>query len=256
MNNSSLPIYYSKESLTIRFADYSNVYLMPTVCAFGIVTSLICIIVSLKRDESNAKLFNYIILNSFIDFLFLWCEFFIFIIRCGILCEYGNTYGAKIYEIYIFLYAGYVLVTSQVFLSIYIAYDRLRIFSTKDGNKKQMSIFKVYIVCFLISILSNLAPYLISRQVISVGILIPDPNSTYFEVLYVKAFRPDFQTQTADILLTVNLFVKDIVMFIVLCVLNVWICVRFRAYLNARKFLIKKATTCKYCFKCLQQLNI
>ena len=250
MNNSSLPIYYSKESLTIRFADYSNVYLMPTVCAFGIATSLICILVSLKRDESNAKLFNYIILNSSIDFIFLWCEFFIFIIRCGILCEYGNTYGAKIYEIYIFLYAGYVLVNSQVFLSIYIAYDRLRLFSTKDSSKNQISIFKVYIICFLISVLSNLAQ-LISRQVIPVGILIPDPNSTYFEVLYVKAFRPEFQSQIADILLTVNLFVKDIIMFIVLCVLNIWICVRFRAYLKSRKFLIKKTTKCKYTFKFL-----
>ena len=240
MNISSLPVYYSKENLTVRFADYTNVYLMPTICGFGIITSLICIIVSVKRDESNAKLFNYIAINSSTDFLFLWTQFFIVLFRCGTLCPYGNTYGWKVYEIYIFLYGGYVLVTSQVFLSIYIAYDRLRMFSAKSGNRKQKSIFKVYIVCFVISVLANFAPYLISREVKALGILIPDPNSTYYEILYVRAFRPEFQTQIADILLTVNLFIKDIIMFILLCFLNIWLCVRFRIYLKARKSLIKR----------------
>jgi hypothetical protein len=243
MNISSLPIYNSKESLTVRFADYSNVYLMPSICGFGIITSLICIIVSIKKDASNAKLFNYIILNSFIDLLFLCTQIFLVIFRCGTLCPYGNRYGLKVYEIYIYLYAGYVLCTSQLFLSIYIAYDRLSMFSAKSSNRKQISLFKVYIVCFLIGVVANLAPYCVSREVVPIGIYIPDPNSTYYEILYAKTFKPEFQTPIANALMTANLFIKDIGMFILLCVLNIWLCVKFRSHLKSKKSLVKKATT-------------
>ena len=208
---------------------------MPSICGFGIITSLICIIVSVKKDASNAKLFNYIIFNSFIDLLFLSTQIFLVIIRCGTLCPYGNRY-------YIFLYAGYVLSTSQLFLSIYVAYDRLRMFSAKSGNRKQISLFKVYIVCFLIGVVSNLAPYCVSREVVPIGIYIPDPNSTYYEVLYAKTFKPEFQTPIANALMTANLFIKDIGMFILLCVLNIWLCVKFRNHLKSKKSLVKKPT--------------
>ena len=186
---------------------------------------------------------DYILINSIIDFLFLLIEFFLVIIRCGILCPYGNRYGSKFFEIYIYLYVGYVLCSSQLFLSIYIAYDRLSLFSAKAGNKKQISLYKVYIVCFILGVIANFAPYLISREIIVKGIYIPDPNSTYYDILYVKSFKAEFQTPVANILLTANLFIKDIVMFIVLCILNIWLCVKFRTYLKSRKTLVKKATT-------------
>ena len=146
MNISSLPVYYSKEEFTPRFVDYSNVYLLPPICAFGIATNILCIIVSSKRDESNAKSLDYILLNSIIDVIFLLIQFFLFIIRCGALCPYGYTYGAKFYEAYIYLFIGYVLVTSQVLLSMYIAWDRLNMFSGKlSSQKPKLNLYKVYL---------------------------------------------------------------------------------------------------------------
>lgn len=254
-NNISLPIYYSKENLTTRFFDYSNVYVLPSICIFGLATSLTCIIVAVKRDDrepstkanSNKKSFDYILLNSIIDFLFLLIELFVVVVRCGVLCPYGNKYGSKFYEIYIYLYVGYVLATSQLLLSIYIAYDRLSMFSAAASNKKQMSIFRVYSVCFLVSLLANLSPYLLSREVIPLGILrvsVPGLNSTFYDdLLYVKSFRSEFQTTTANFLLTANLVVKDIFMFVLLTILNSWLCVKFRSYMKSRKTLLQKSTT-------------
>lgn len=252
-NNISLPIYYSKENLTTRFFDYSNVYVLPSICIFGLATSLISIIVAVKRDDrepstkanSNKKSFDYILLNSIIDFLFLLIELFVVVVRCGVLCPYGNKYGSKVYEIYIYLYVGYVLATSQLLLSIYIAYDRLSMFSAAASNKKQMSIFRVYSVCLLVSLLANLSPYLLSREVIPLGILrVPGLNSTFYDdLLYVKSFRSEFQTTTANFLLTANLVVKDIFMFVLLTVLNSWLCVKFRSYMKSRKILLQKSTT-------------
>lgn len=246
--NETLPIYYSKANLTTRFADYSNVYVLPSICAFGIVTSILCIIVSAKRDESNAKSLDYILLNSLIDFLFLLTQFFLFIIRCGDLCPFGYTYAAKFYEIYIFLYFGYVLVSSQVFLSIYISYDRLSLFSGKAYTQKKMSLYRVYFVCFVISGLVNAPPYLIAREVVALGIFIPTPNTTSYEILYIRTIRAEFQTLIANYLLTILMAIKDPIMFTVLTGLSIWICVKFRIYLKSKKMLIKKIISSKSFF--------
>lgn len=243
MNQTGLLIFYSKENLTNRFVDYSNVYLLPSICLFGIITSFICIVVSFKRDESNAKTLDYIFLNSLIDFSFLCIQSFLFIIRCGMLCPYGYTWFAKFYEIYIYLYIGYILVTSQIFLNIYVTYDRLKMFSGKLSVKKPPSIFKVYAVCAFISIIFNAPNYAISREIVPKGIYQLDPNSSYTEILYVRAYRSEFQTLVMQNILTVILAIKDPFFFCVLCGINIWLCIRFRIYLNSRKHLVKRFIT-------------
>lgn len=245
-NNSSLPIYYTKETLSVRYGDYSNVYLLPTICAFGIVTSSLCIIVSAKRDESNAKSLDYIFVNSIIDLPFLLLQIFTFIIRCGALCPYGYSFGAKFYEIYFFQYAGYIFVTAQVFLSMYVSWDRLSMFSGKVSGKKKMSIFRVFTICLVMSALANAVPYPIAKEVIPLGIYKPIANSSYYEVLYMRGFRKEFQSQVASLLLTIILAIKNPVLFCLLFLLNIWLCIKFRAYLQSRKRLIKKANSSKF----------
>ena len=239
MNNSSLPIYYSKETLSTRYGDFSNVYLLPSICGFGIITSFLCILVSFRRDDSNAKSLDYILLNSIIDLLFLLCEIFVVIIRCGLLCPYGYTYAAKIYEVYVFLYTGYVLVTSQVLLSIYVAYDRLTMFSGKMSVQKRFTIFKAYIIFLVIAAVANSPIYGFSREIIPFGIYMSSPGSSSYEVLYKKRYKLDYQTQLANTLLTTLSIIKDPFLYIVLCVANFWVCVKFKSYLNSRKTLIK-----------------
>lgn len=241
--NSSWPIFYSKANLTTRFVDYSNVYLLPTICYFGVITNTICVLATYKPTEGNSKTLNYIFLNSAVDILFLLIQSFLVIIRCGVLCPYGYTYVAKFYEIYIYLYVGYVLVSSEVFLNIYVTFDRFKMFSGKMNNQKQLSIYIVYAICVLISIVANALPYLIAKQVVPLGIYMPNPNSTYTEMLYVRAFRQAFETPLFQNLQTAILIIKDSVMFTVLCVLNFILALKFRAYVNSRQRLIKRTQT-------------
>ena len=247
-SESEITIFNSKENLTNRFVDYSNVYLLPSVCGFGIITSFLCIVVSLKSDESNAKTFDYILLNSLIDFFFLLIQCFLFIIRCGILCPYGYTWFAKFYEIYIYLYVGYVLILSQVFLNIYVAHDRLKMFSATANfsGRKQISIYKVYLVFAIIATLANLLPYVIAREIVPLGIYQPDPNSTYTEILYVRIFRQDFMTATIQNVLLVYGALKDPFFFFVLFVVSFLVCLRFRNYLKTRHILLKSFTLGMY----------
>lgn len=251
MNISNLPIYYTKLDLTSRYTDYSNVILLPLICAFGIATNVLCIVVAFKHDERErnaSKSLDYILINSFIDLIFLLFAFPLFVIRCGALCPYGYSFGAKFFEIYIYLYGGYTLVTSQVFLSIYVAHDRLSMFSGKvDVNKtKKLRIYHVYIVCFVISSLANAPVYLVSKEVSPLGLLISEPNSSSYsyEVLFIRATRSGFDTKLASYLLTACLAVKDPFMFIVFTLVNVFVCIKFRAYLKSREALLKKSTSC------------
>lgn len=242
-NLTDLPIYYSKENLTTRFSDYSNVFMLPPICYFGVITNLICMIVSFRSDDSNDKTLNYIFINSVIDFFFLLIESFLVIIRCGILCPYGYKYASKFFEIYIYLYVGYTLVTAQILVSIYVSYDRLKIFSGKLTNKKPLSIYKVFAISMIVSIVVNAPTYLISKEVLLLGIYKPETNSTYYDFLYIRKTRPEFSTTLAQNLLTAILFVKDPIMFTVLCVLSIIVCVKFRIHLRAKKILVKKTVT-------------
>lgn len=243
MNLSSLPIYYSKENLTNRFVDYSNVFLLPSICYFGVVTSLICVTVTFKRDEAHAKSLDFIFLNSSIDFLFLIIQSFLFIFRCGALCPYGYTYSSKIYEIYIYLYVGYVLITSQVFLNIYISYDRLKMFSAKKTTQKSFRIFKVYAVCAVISILANAPPYIVSKEVVAFAVYMPEQNMTSFDILYKTVFRKELDEHIFHQIMMAITVIKDPVMFCILCLSSILVCIKYRAHFKVRRNLIKTPFT-------------
>lgn len=249
MNSSTnLPIYYSKQNLTTWYVDVLNFYFLPSICLFGIVTSLVCILVSQNRDESNAKSLEYIWINSIIDFVFLLLEIFIAIVKCGTLCPYGYSYAAKFYEVYFYLYVGYILVTAQMLLNIQVSYERLKMFSGKLTAAKKLTIFQVFAICMFISTLANALPYPISREVALFGIYKPDPNSTYFEYLYKRAYRAEFLTPAMQNFMTAVYVVKNLVVFFVLSVLSILVCVRFRTYLNSRKHLVKRFVLCEFLF--------
>ena len=244
MNISSLPVYYSKDEFTPRFADYSNVYVLPSICAFGIATNILCIIVSAKRDESNAKSLDYILLNSVIDVVFLLIQFFLFIIRCGALCPYGYTYGSKFYEIYIYLFVGYVLITSKVLLSMYIAWDRLNMFSgILSAKKPKLNLYMVYIIFFIIGCISNTPQIILPKIIIPLGIYMTNENSTTYEIMWIRSTKVEYQTPLAQWLLTSITIINYPLLFGLLFLLNIWLCVKFRMYLKSRQQLLKYATS-------------
>ena len=237
----NLPIIYTKENLTNRFVDYSNVILLPSICFFGVLTSLSCLIGSFKTDDSNATTMNYIFLNSLIDFFFLLIQFWLIFIRCGILCPYAFTYWAKFFEIYIYQYLGYVLVTSQLLLSIYISLDRLSMFSgkLKTTTNKKPSIYFIFLFSTLISAVLNAPPYSISKVVKPLAIFLYGSNTTTleYEILYIRSIRDEFQTSAMQVFLVVVLTFKNEFLFLLFFLINILVCYKFRLYLNKRKLL-------------------
>lgn len=238
--NFSLPIYFTKSNLTSLYVDYSNVVLLPSICFFGILTSIACILGSYKRDESNSMAVCYIFINSLIDLLFLVIQFFLVIIRCGTLCPYGYTYASKIYELYVYLYIGYVLVNSQAIFNIYISYDRLKMFSANRETLIAKKLYFTYAVCVLIAAIANMPLYLMTREIVPFGVYVSTPNSTHsFEVLYGRIFRKQFQSEIWQNLLTASVVLKNPLVLIIYCVLNIFILIKFEKFFRKRKTLFR-----------------
>jgi hypothetical protein len=246
---SPISIYTNKASLTTRYADYSNVYVLPSICLFGILTSIAALAASFKHDESNVSIMTFIFLNSFIDVAFLFIEFWLVIIRCGTLCPFAYTYWAKFYEIYIYLFVGYILVDSQVILGIYVTVERLQMFSGKLSQTNKPSLYVIYIPCLIVAAILNAPPYAIAREVVQLGVYMPHGNvssssfmmnnTSDYEFLYARKTRPQFQTELWQVLLTVFVFFKHPFLFLVFCFINIWLWIKFQKYLNKRKSLIK-----------------
>lgn len=235
--NNSLGIIYSKENLTFRFQDYSNVVFLPTICLFGILTSLGCLIGSFKKDESNAKFLFYIFLNSLVDLLFLLTQFFSLVIRCGALCPFGYSYISKSYEIYVFWFLGYTLVNSQTFFSVYMAYDRLRMFSGKLESRRT-SIYWVFTICASIAVILNVVTYVLVYEVCPVKTLVYEDG--HYEYIYSWRIREFFRAHLMQVIITFCLAFKDPFMYLVVCLANLIVCVRFKSYLNKKKELTKR----------------
>ena len=212
MNSNELPIYNSTGQLSNRIYDYANVYLLPAICAFGMVTSFINILIFSKAKLWKEKVFIYMLVNSISDFLFLFIEFFLVIIRCGTLCPWGYSYFAKFYEIYFYLHLGYALVVFTALIDISVSLERLNIVTASKYSRsgKRPDLFnlglrvntkqRLAITCVLFFLVANilvLPCFFLSREVTPLGRLASygDDGSVTYTTLYTKdtklAWRQD-----------------------------------------------------------------
>lgn len=238
-NDSEIRIFYSKSQLTNILIDYSNVYFLPAICLFGMTTSLLNIIVSFSK-ELQKNVFKFILVDSIGDFLFLFIQFFLVIIRCGTLCPWGYSYISKLYEIYIYLFIGYVIIAFRVLVDLSVSLNRLLILSNIFKNSKEYNFYIKMIIFLTIAVLLNLAPFALSKEVGIKGLLYPDPNSTYYEVLYDKKVRESFQASWTQITLSCIAVIKDPLLFTTFCAINIAIAIKFRQHMSKKSGMTLK----------------
>lgn len=242
MNNNSLPIYYSKDGLSSRFYDYSNTYYLPTVCFLGMITCTLCILGSFEKDNTKSQTLTFILINSCIDLLFLITQFFVFTFRCGTLCPFGYSYLSTLYEIEVFWFLGYALTNSQVLLGIYVSYDRLRMFSNVV-NQNKFSLYLVYAICAVLALSVNSFTFSVAYTVQEVGLYISNTNTT--DILYQAGFRQNFQTPLMQAILTTCMLIKDSLMYLIFCFVNILVLIKFRKFSKKKQALIKGKNTSK-----------
>jgi hypothetical protein len=174
INNKTTLNYLKLENLSSHIADIGNVYILPTICYFGIFTNVITVFIIIKsfsaanKCNCNSKLYNgemktitqplkihskassshpmlrIMLTTSIVDLLFLMTCGGTCIIRCGALCNYGYTFISKVYEQVVQLFIGNSLMLLNTFLDIRLSLNRLTAFTVQSNlNHTNNIIFNV-----------------------------------------------------------------------------------------------------------------
>lgn len=253
MSAQELPVYESKEDLSSRQYDYINSYFLPLTCAFGLLTSTCGILGSYKRDtssNSSSMSSDFILINSLVDFFFLLTQFFVFTFRCGALCTFSYNYFPQFYQLYIFWFIGYSLVNSQALFGIYVSVGRLRLFGTKAQNNTSTSgyqLFIVYLICLFSSLVPNSFTNSIAFRVVEMAVFKPN-NASTSQILYGIDFNSYFQNELMQTILLVVITVKDPMLYVVYCGVNVVVIVKFHKFLIKKKRLVSPSNLSKTIF--------
>ena len=142
--------------LNSTFQDVYWTFILPLICLFSLATNTINIIVFKKiSSKSRNTIYKYMLVNSISDQVYLICVAFIFIVRCGQFCTIKDTYLAKFYVHYIYMYAANSIAVFSMFLEISIVLHRFASLKNKNyfNNSNIKWLFLVlFIFCFIFHI--------------------------------------------------------------------------------------------------------
>jgi hypothetical protein len=244
MVSSSLEVYHSRTVLTNRLSDYSNVYLLPCICAFGLLTNLASILVTVGMRNKD-HMIKYILINSSVDFLFLLTQLFVFIIRCGDLCPFGYTYAAKFYENYIYFFIGYSLILFQNLFNLYMTIERLCLLSKNIKYRRFLSKVNkkwLFLLFFVVAIFFNVPINFFLNEIRPLGILIniwntsgADANST--ETLFAVIQKSN--TLSLQIIKTCLYLIKNPLLLILIGFVNIVVAVKFHNFIRKKQKTLK-----------------
>ena len=240
-NELGVPIYNSTDELTPKLYDYANVFWLPAVCLFGMITSSINISVLIKTKLAD-KIHFYMMTSSVSDLLFLMIQFSLVVIRCGTLCPYGYTYGAKFFELYIYLYAGYVIITFTALVDVSVSIDRLISFQNKRTSRSRRN-FRIR--CSLLFVLAAVLQspfYLVESSVMPLGILSKNSGTT-FEILYTQNIIPDWYDPAHQVPMTVLSLIDGPILMSSILLIDLIVAFKFQAHLKQKEKICKSVSS-------------
>lgn len=243
--NETLVYYSSIEELSLKVTDIANVFILPLIGVIGIICNLLSILI-ISNQEIKGEMYKYMLINSFADLFYLLVCLSVGIIRCGRFCSIGYKYEAKIFELYVYLFVGNVLLLFNNLVNIHMAFRRLISFSKSSKKQNIISIRVTSVVVVLISILLNIPNYIISREVSQIGILV-DPRYANItetslimgEPIYSVKLNLFNKSNIAKVFLSVINILRGLIVLILLFILNIIIAFKFRRHLKKKNIITK-----------------
>ena len=237
-------LFYSLDSLSFRISDYGYVYLIPITCAFGIITNVLTIIVLFKSDLKGI-MYKYMIFMSIFEIIEMLISFWLMIVRCGTLCPYDYQYLSKFYEQYFYLYLRNVSIFYSNIADLHIAFNRLNNFSKDLKSFSKKIPFKLSIgFFFILGFAINYPNYILSRDIVKIGSLVTNGNTTSLRPLYQiknNAFNDNIYWKVILFVFAVS---RKLLLLIILFVANVIMGFMFKRYIKNKQSLgtsIKKS---------------
>ena len=164
-------------------SDVYWTFVLPLICLFSLATNTLNIIVfsKISRKSSNI-IYKYMLANSIFDQIYLFCVSFIFIVRCGQFCEIKDTFFAKVYVHYVYMYVANSVALFSLFLEIVIVLQRFSMLNNRDflsSVNKTFAFTALFIFCFIYHI-----PQLSTFEIRQTNQTLA--NSTFGQRVYVR----------------------------------------------------------------------
>ena len=118
---------------TIR--DVYWTFVLPGICIFSILTNILNTIVFSKMKTKN-HVYKLMLYNSVANLAYLLTVVFVFIIRCGQFCQIKDTYLAKFYTHYIYMYTANSISLFSAFIEVAITIQRYFFLTNRSLLKK------------------------------------------------------------------------------------------------------------------------
>ena len=110
-------------------------FILPLICVISMATSLINIAVFGALKTKNI-IYKFMFYNCTCDLAYLLSVTFVFIMRCGQFCEIKDSYIAKFYHHYVFIYIANSLALYGIFMEIAISTQRIIFLTNKSLSKR------------------------------------------------------------------------------------------------------------------------
>lgn len=226
-----IQVFNNRPLLTNKFTDYSNIFLLPSISLFGIITNFLSICISNKLNKK--KLINlFIFVDSILNFLLCLLSIFLPFIRCGSLCPFGYTYAAKVYELYFFSYLKHCFLLLSQVLQFIMSLNRLLAFSKKKHFQISARSFKIAIpIIFSVSLAAQSVFYLSNRRIKKFGLLKKSENSEH-EYLYRVELK-ELDVSVKFVFFIINLL-DSTVFYLIIFITDMVIILLFRKF-DAKK---------------------
>jgi hypothetical protein len=254
-NMSPIKVYDSKDSLSSIVTDVGNVYILPPICLFGIFFNLLSVI-TLFRSNLKNSIYQFMLINSICDLVFLSICIFTAIIRCGRFCPYGYNYYSKLYEQYVYLYVGNTILAFGALLDIAVSLQKLASFSSSSKTKKltifsklnSFSIKAKSILLIILALLLNVPSYLITRNVQLIGYLKVQIDYEQNNMMKVFQLKHLYALLTNDLgrgvlakflLFALTVF-RSFFLLLVLFIINIVIGYKFHKHIETKKRIVSK----------------
>ena len=163
---SGTPIVFDKSSLSTRFQDVTNVFVLTPVAVIGLILTTLKIIV-LADKKLQGRMYQYFLLSSIFSLLVFLSSVFLALFRCGTLCPFGYNYYSKVFEQFFYMYAGCICINYGMLLDIFASFDRLLSFKMKQRNASErfLSDKVKCILLFILTIIINYPEYILTRSI-------------------------------------------------------------------------------------------
>ena len=164
MNNSTDAFSFFNEEFYTRIgstklSDFLYIYLLTPLCVSGILLNILSVIILFKIKIEQTKLYKYLIMYSLNSILFCFVCLFIFIPNSPRFFQHFTSLFARVYKCVILTCITSVLLSIGNFLDIIIGIDRLAIFDKKFNFVTKYSLFRIFCIIFVLSILVNFPVY-------------------------------------------------------------------------------------------------